>query len=186
MTNLNVNMTARAPVSSVMTARAPGSALVPVSSAVPLPSSKDVAVVAPKEVPDIIVDPNTKVRYERGKFLGKGGFAKCYELKNMSTGELLAGKIVPKSMLTKTHQKEKMSQVSERKLLSGRNFFVLLFVTYFVDLVSLSGNSAAQVGLPSLHCQAVLLLRGQQLCVSIHNLCLIVASVMFVSLLLGM
>jgi polo-like kinase 1 len=90
-----------------MTARAPASAAIP-----PLAASKDAAAAAaPKEVPDIIVDPNTKRRYERGKFLGKGGFAKCYELKDLATGELLAGKIVPKSMLTKTHQKEKMSQV---------------------------------------------------------------------------
>ena len=33
---------------------------------------------APKqpEIPEVIVDPNTKRRYERGRFLGKGGFAK--------------------------------------------------------------------------------------------------------------
>ena len=49
-------------------------------------------------------------KYERGRFLGKGGFAKCYELKETTTGEITAGKIVPKSMLTKSHQKEKMSQ----------------------------------------------------------------------------
>ena len=27
----------------------------------------------PKEIPDIIVDPNSKRRYERGRFLGKVG-----------------------------------------------------------------------------------------------------------------
>ena len=64
----------------------------------------------PKEIPEIIVDPNSKRRYERGRFLGKGGFAKCYELKDLATGEVTAGKIVPKSLLTKSHQKEKMSQ----------------------------------------------------------------------------
>ena len=72
--------------------------------------SKDAAPVA-KEIPDIITDPNTKRRYERGRFLGKGGFAKCYELKNPNTGEPLAGKIVPKTMLLKPQQKEKMTQV---------------------------------------------------------------------------
>ena len=65
----------------------------------------------------------------------QGGFAKCYELKDLATGEVkiipshlllpsssplalrltsspqvTAGKIVPKSLLTKSHQKEKMSQ----------------------------------------------------------------------------
>ena len=34
----------------------------------------------------------------------------CYELKDLATGEITAGKIVPKSLLTKNHQKEKMSQ----------------------------------------------------------------------------
>ena len=33
-------------------------------------SSKDAAPV-PKEIPDIIVDPNSKRKYERGRFLGK-------------------------------------------------------------------------------------------------------------------
>jgi len=75
-------------------------------------SSRAVAPDAPKpkEIPDIIVNPNTKQQYERGRFLGKGGFAKCYEMKDLVTGEVTAGKIVPKSLLTKSHQKEKMSQ----------------------------------------------------------------------------
>jgi hypothetical protein len=84
----------------------------PVSAAVPLHTAAKDPPPAAKEVPDIIQDPTSKRRYEKGKFLGKGGFAKCYELKDLATGEMLAGKIVPKSMLTKTHQKEKMSQVS--------------------------------------------------------------------------
>ncbi len=33
-------------------------------------SSKD-AAPTPKEIPDIIVDPNSKRKYERGRFLGK-------------------------------------------------------------------------------------------------------------------
>lgn len=46
----------------------------------------------------------------RGKFLGKGGFAKCYEFKREDTGEVMAGKVVPKALLAKSHQKEKMAQ----------------------------------------------------------------------------
>ena len=64
----------------------------------------------PKEIPEIVVDPHSKRRYERGRFLGKGGFAKCYELKDMATGEITAGKIVPKSKLKENHQKERISQ----------------------------------------------------------------------------
>jgi len=46
----------------------------------------------------------------KGKFLGKGGFARCYELTEMNTKEIFAGKIVSKQLLTKQHQKEKMTQ----------------------------------------------------------------------------
>ena len=42
--------------------------------------------------------------------MGKGGFARCYELKDLDTEQVLAGKIVPKSLLVKQHSKEKMSQ----------------------------------------------------------------------------
>jgi hypothetical protein len=36
----------------------------------PVKSSKDTASVA-KEIPDVIIDPNSKRKYERGRFLGK-------------------------------------------------------------------------------------------------------------------
>lgn len=62
-----------------------------------------------RDLDQYIVDPTTKKRYLRGRFLGKGGFAKCYELTDMETKEILAGKIISKTMLTKPHQKEKMS-----------------------------------------------------------------------------
>jgi len=86
----------------------------------------------PKEIPEIIVDTNTKRRYERGRFLGKGGFAKCYELKDFATGEITAGKIVPKSLLTKTHQKEKMSQEIRLHKAVAHLHLVKLF-SYFED-----------------------------------------------------
>ncbi len=40
-------------------------------------------------------------RYTKGKLLGKGGFAKCYELTNIETKRLYAAKIIPKNTLTK-------------------------------------------------------------------------------------
>jgi len=84
------------------------------------------------EIPELIVDPHTKKRYERGRFLGKGGFAKVYELKDLATNEVVAGKIVPKSLLTKTHQKEKMSQ--EIRLHKGfSHLYVVKLFSYFED-----------------------------------------------------
>ena len=79
-------------------------------------------------IPNIITDPRTRTQYSKGKFLGKvrarrrrpsppvhvllfvfqGGFARCYELIDTTTGQAFAGKVVPKSMLVKPHQKEKV------------------------------------------------------------------------------
>ena len=56
-------------------------------------SRKDIAV---KEIPDILHDLSTGKRYQKGRFLGKGGFAKCYEITDLDTKQIFAGKIVPK------------------------------------------------------------------------------------------
>jgi len=61
-------------------------------------------------IPDIVIDPQSGNRYLKGKFLGKGGFARCYELTEMVSKDIFAGKIVSKQLLTKPHQKEKMTQ----------------------------------------------------------------------------
>jgi len=61
-------------------------------------------------IPDVVLDPQSGNRYMKGKFLGKGGFARCYELTEMNSKEIFAGKIVSKQLLTKQHQKEKMTQ----------------------------------------------------------------------------
>ncbi|XP_033639138.1 serine/threonine-protein kinase PLK1-like [Asterias rubens] len=60
-------------------------------------------------IPDFIVDPRTHKKYKKGRFLGKGGFAKCYELIDVATNTTYAGKIVSKALLVKPHQKDKMS-----------------------------------------------------------------------------
>lgn len=79
-----------------------------------------------------IIDPNTRIRYKRGKLLGKGGFAKCYEMTNMETNVLYAGKIVPKSLLTKSHQRDKMAQeIQIHRELKYKH--VVGFVNYFED-----------------------------------------------------
>ncbi|XP_068445496.1 serine/threonine-protein kinase PLK1 [Clinocottus analis] len=75
-----------------------------------------------KEIPDILVDPRTMRRYARGRFLGKGGFAKCYEITDAETNQVFAGKIVPKSLILKQHQREKMtSEIAIHKSLHHAN-----------------------------------------------------------------
>eukprot|EP00061_Rhincodon_typus_P015927 g43876.t1 len=98
------------------------------------PGSVAPPVVAPvaKEIPDILVNPKTMKRYVRGRFLGKGGFAKCYEISDMDTNEVFAGKIVPKTLLMKPHQREKMSmEISIHKSLNHAN--VVGFHGFFED-----------------------------------------------------
>ncbi|QQP34718.1 Serine/threonine-protein kinase PLK, partial [Caligus rogercresseyi] len=90
------------------------------------------AASSSKEIPMIIIDGSSKKKYQKGRFLGKGGFAKCYELTDMSSGEVVAGKIVPKSLLTKQHQREKMSQEIRLQKTFGHSYIVKLY-SYFED-----------------------------------------------------
>jgi len=47
-------------------------------------------------------------RYAKGKLLGKGGFAKCFEVTNLETKKVLAAKIIQKSSLTKSRARQKV------------------------------------------------------------------------------
>ncbi|CAN9510219.1 unnamed protein product [Ophioblennius macclurei] len=85
-----------------------------------------------KEIPDILVDSRGMKRYARGRFLGKGGFAKCYEITDLETKQTFAGKIVPKALILKQHQKEKMtSEIAIHKSLDHQN--VVGFHGFFED-----------------------------------------------------
>jgi polo-like kinase 1 len=53
-------------------------------------------------------------RYSKGKFLGKGGFARCYEFVALNSRKVTAAKIVQKASLTKTRAKQKL--MSEIKI----------------------------------------------------------------------
>uniref|UniRef100_A0A7E4VY55 Serine/threonine-protein kinase PLK n=1 Tax=Panagrellus redivivus TaxID=6233 RepID=A0A7E4VY55_PANRE len=58
------------------------------------------------QVPELVIDEKDGSQFKRGKFLGKGGFARCYELRD-SKDEVWAAKVIPKAMLQKTTHKEK-------------------------------------------------------------------------------
>jgi polo-like kinase 1 len=44
-------------------------------------------------------------RYRKGKFLGKGGFARVYELTNLDSDRTYAAKIITKASLTRSRAK---------------------------------------------------------------------------------
>ena len=79
-------------------------------------------------IPDIVIDPSTGNRYIKGKFLGKGGFARCYELTDMTTKKIFAGKIVSKQLLTKPHQKEKVNFIFRYYL----KIYLSIILTHFI------------------------------------------------------
>jgi polo-like kinase 1 len=71
-------------------------------------------------------------RYAKGKMLGKGGFAKCYEVTNLETKKILAAKIIPKNTLTKSRARQKLiSEIKIHKSLNHQN--VVKFEHVFED-----------------------------------------------------
>ncbi len=71
-------------------------------------------------------------KYIKGRFLGKGGFAKCYEFTNVETKKLYAAKIVPKASLTKNRAKQKL--MSEIKIHRSLHYpHVVGFEHFFED-----------------------------------------------------
>ncbi|KPJ13767.1 Serine/threonine-protein kinase polo [Papilio machaon] len=89
-----------------------------------------------KEIPEIIQDPQTKSTYHRLRFFGKGGFAKCYEIQDIATNQVYAGKIVSKKLMVKSSQKEKMAQeISIHRSLQHKH--VVGFHSFFEDSLNI-------------------------------------------------
>ena len=70
--------------------------------------------------------------YTKGRFLGKGGFARVYEIVNNDTGKKYGGKVVAKASLTKSRAKQKlMSEIKIHRSLRHEN--VVGFEHFFED-----------------------------------------------------
>lgn len=84
------------------------------------------------DVPKFIVDHTTRTTYMKGRFLGKGGFARVHELTDLTTNKTYAGKIIPKCRITKPHHKEKIArEIEVHRHLRQRQ--VVRFHHYFED-----------------------------------------------------
>uniref|UniRef100_A0AC35FF27 Protein kinase domain-containing protein n=1 Tax=Panagrolaimus sp. PS1159 TaxID=55785 RepID=A0AC35FF27_9BILA len=59
-----------------------------------IPSNRKKDMVKP--IPETVINPITQTVYRRGQYLGKGGFARCYEFIDKSK-TIFAGKAVAKS-----------------------------------------------------------------------------------------
>ncbi len=67
---------------------------------------------ANSQIPQLVeekqIKPNGEVnikKYIKGKFLGKGGFAKCYEFMTQDTKQITAAKVVQNDSLSKSRAK---------------------------------------------------------------------------------
>ena len=71
-------------------------------------------------------------RYSKGKLLGKGGFAKVYEVINTETKQASAIKIMEKAALSKARARQKfLSEIKIHKALHHTN--IVKFEGYFED-----------------------------------------------------
>ena len=71
-------------------------------------------------------------KYIKGRLLGKGGFAKCYEFISQETEHSSAAKIIPKKSLVKSRAKQKLiSEIKIHKSLHHPN--IVAFEHYFED-----------------------------------------------------
>ncbi|XP_043554964.1 serine/threonine-protein kinase PLK2-like [Chiloscyllium plagiosum] len=80
----------------------------------------------------MVTAPKTGKCYCRGRLLGKGGFARCYEMTDLSSKRIYAVKVIPHSRVSKPHQKEKIEKEIElHKSLSNKH--IVKFYHNFED-----------------------------------------------------
>ena len=72
-----------------------------------LANSSDSIIIEHRKRPN--GDGYTVHKYMRGKMLGKGGFAKVYQVTSLDTNKIYAVKIVPKANLVKNRARQKVS-----------------------------------------------------------------------------
>ncbi|KAJ8933753.1 hypothetical protein NQ318_015745 [Aromia moschata] len=83
-------------------------------------------------MPDVIYDSHTRTQYKKGRFFGKGAFAKCYEITNTMNNQAYAGKIVSKKLIARQDRRERMTQeIQIHKALCNKN--VIGFYSSFED-----------------------------------------------------
>uniref|UniRef100_A0A8C9EJZ9 Serine/threonine-protein kinase PLK n=1 Tax=Pavo cristatus TaxID=9049 RepID=A0A8C9EJZ9_PAVCR len=90
----------------------------------------------PAEPTRIITDPLSGRSYCKGRLLGKGGFARCYEMTDLSSNKTYAVKVIPHSRVAKPHQREKITnEIELHRDLNHKH--IVKFSHYFEDAESI-------------------------------------------------
>ncbi|NXU07774.1 PLK3 kinase, partial [Buphagus erythrorhynchus] len=88
------------------------------------------------ETTRIITDPISGRSYCKGRLLGKGGFARCYEMTDLSSNKTYAVKVIPHSRVAKPHQREKITnEIELHRDLHHKH--IVKFSHYFEDSESI-------------------------------------------------
>lgn len=86
-------------------------------------------------IDEYIKKPNGEVlirSYNKGRFLGRGGFARVYEFINIETKQVYAGKVIEKQSLTKARLRQKLlSEIKIHRSLDHEN--IVKFEHFFED-----------------------------------------------------
>eukprot|EP01083_Nonionella_stella_P142152 439215_1 len=96
----------------------------------PVADRRDISV--PSVIEHKIVDRTTGrllgvKRYKKGKLLGKGGFAHCYELISFDSNRTYAGKVIPKYKLQKKrHQLKLLAEIKIHRFVSEHKHITLM------------------------------------------------------------
>uniref|UniRef100_A0A674P0M0 Serine/threonine-protein kinase PLK n=1 Tax=Takifugu rubripes TaxID=31033 RepID=A0A674P0M0_TAKRU len=95
-------------------------------------TNKNKAEQAKAELAPVVSDSMTGRSYSKGKLLGKGGFARCYEMTDLSNNHMYAVKVIPQSRVSKPHQREKiLNEIELHRNLSHKH--VVKFSHHFED-----------------------------------------------------
>ncbi|XP_074507343.1 serine/threonine-protein kinase PLK3 [Sebastes fasciatus] len=102
------------------------------SSAPPVKTSRNNKPEIKPELAQVVTDSKTGRSYSKGKLLGKGGFARCYEMTDLSSNKMYAVKVIPQSRVSKPHQRDKITnEIELHKTLSHKH--VVKFSHHFED-----------------------------------------------------
>ncbi|KAM4552308.1 serine/threonine-protein kinase PLK3 [Odontesthes bonariensis] len=98
----------------------------------PARNSRNKADQTKPELAQVVTDTKTGRSYSKGKLLGKGGFARCYEMTDLTNNKMYAVKVIPQSRVSKPHQRDKITnEIELHKTLSHKH--VVKFSHYFED-----------------------------------------------------